>query len=80
MSPAEQVQRPAFPGQISDAEIRQSYRPDPSIQTEIWNSMFSKIKVTNVEETIRDLPSGKAPGENGFTYEKNFWKIQHLTP
>jgi hypothetical protein len=53
-SNTEPTQHPAFPGQISDDEIRQSYRPDPSIQTEIWDIMFSKIKVTDVEETIRD--------------------------
>jgi hypothetical protein len=69
MSPKDHAQRAQFQGQIPDAEIRQSYIPDANIDPGIWDSMFRNISEDEVEEILKRLPSGKAPGEDGLTYE-----------
>ena len=54
---------------------KQEYLPKPSINSSWYDSLLHKITEKEIELTILDLPSNKAPGPNGITY--NFVKQTH---
>jgi ribonuclease HI len=45
------------------------YEPDDSIDSEVWADLFEPISTDEVIESIKALPLGKSPGNNGITYE-----------
>ena len=45
------------------------YEPDPDLEETMWDKLLDPITTEETLDTINNLPSGKAPGGNGITYD-----------